>query len=540
MTRQGTASIRLQDCYTSKAPLSFSMALPVFKTTEPQFIDMGPPSAPDDAAFGDNMSSHTAQMHSSATLRFSGSPFRALMTSDIAPAVSLATGAVLFALGLLVIVISVALSDLSSVPAFGAVAVSASLGTLALYSLGTRVGTHLTCIMFIAAAAVLCYDGTVATPSDLKVQIGQAHKAAWAVVAFAVCLGTWLGSRPAEDLARRLKLLTFIVMEALIHGDSLIRYARAYDKMDMLFICLHFHAPFLTSFCAVDSAVASEPALSQKPRTSVLEGRSSGKPVRIRISKEKRGVHVRFLRRGARATRRWWHHISAKLFTRPEGVRSIQELQPLLPVSPPPSPPMRLEVLCAIQIISNMLNSGDGETAREARCLMEQSLQGQWTLRSKSEEEALRKLVAMADVECWRGFAEEINLDQADIWRAVGCVQLRKDAAVPLRDEEKLEFLQDAYENYCNGQGEFEVGPCNGRFAPASGRVIRFDTPTEALERCPNEGILDMLDVLEVEAVEENGVVFGFLPDVLTSIPSLPASATLQGSQTISESAVRA
>ena len=140
-------------------------------------------------------------------------------------------------------------------------------------------------------------------------------------------------------------------------------------------------------------------------------------------------------------------------------------------------------------------------------------------MRSRSQEEALHKLVALADVQCWRGFAEEINLDQADVWHAAGCMQLRKDAAVPLCDEEKIAYLQDAYENYSIGHGQFEVGPCNGRFAPLSGRVIRFSTPRGVLTRFPNDVILDMLDVLEIDAVEDDDVVFGFLPDAAASVP---------------------
>ena len=66
---------------------------------------------------------------------------------------------------------------------------------------------------------------------------------------------------------------------------------------------------------------------------------------------------------------------------------------------------------------------------------------------------------------------------------------------------------------------EFEVGPCNGRFAPLSGRVIRFSTPQGVLTRCPNDVILDMLDVLEIDAVEDDDVVFGFLPDAAASVP---------------------
>ena len=430
----------------------------------------------------------------------------------------------------LITALTVAVSNLSSVPSFRMGAVAATAGMLTLVTNGTRFSTHLTCELLFVAVIRLLYDAITLTPSELSAQLDDTKVCPSAVILMAVSIGMWLGSRPAEDLRLHLKLLTFALMEATILSDNFVRCARVGDNANLQFPCFHWHCPFVASFIVSNIISVSArgfvigcmhgPDRAQSGRSWGTTVHTSqdirrtlpAKSARIRFSVTDRRVHARLFRRGVRVARCWWHRMATRWCKSPENPRDGGELQRLLPTSPPPSPPMRLEVLCAIKVISELLNSDDEEVSREVRSLLEQ--ENECTLRSKDEEAALRKLVALADVECWRGFAEEISIDQADCWRAAGCVQLRHDAAVPLRVEEKLGYLSDAYENYTRGLGEFEVVPCGGRFTPASGRAIRFGTPPDELEHCPNAIILDMLDVLEIEAVEDNGVVFGFLPDV--------------------------
>ena len=445
---------------------------------------------------------------------------------------SISSDQLIVLLSLLTAALTVAVSNLSSVPSFRMGAVAATAGMLTLVTLGTRFSTHLTCVLLAVAVIRLLYDAVTLAPSELSAQLEDAKACPAGVILLAVSLGMWLGSRSAEDLPLHLKLTTFALMEATILSDNFVRYARNGDSADLHFPLFHGHCPFIGSF--IVSSIISVSARGfvigcMHGPDRAQSGRSGGKTVRtsqdirrtlpaksarILFSVTDRGVHARLFCLGARVARCLRHHTATRWCTRPESPRDDGDLQRLLPASPPPSPPMRLEVLCAIKIISELLNSDDEEVSREVRLLLGQGLENEWTLRSKDEEAALRKLVALADVECWRGFAEEISIDQADCWRAAGCVQLRHDAAVPFRVEEKLGYLSDAYENYTRGLGEFEVVPCGGRFAPASGRAIRFGTPPEELDHCPNAIILDMLDVLEIEAVEDNGVVFGFLPDV--------------------------
>ena len=96
--------------------------------------------------------------------------------------------------------------------------------------------------------ASLLRDALTLVPSELSAQLDQAQGSPFAVVAFAACLGTWLGSRHAEDLPLHLKLLAFGLMEATVLCDNLVRFTRTDDAADLLFPGVHWHAPFVASF----------------------------------------------------------------------------------------------------------------------------------------------------------------------------------------------------------------------------------------------------------------------------------------------------
>lgn len=151
---------------------------------------------------------------------------------------------------LLIVVLAVAMSDLCSVPSFRVGAASAAAGLLTLYTLGTRVSTHLTCVLFLVAVLSLLRDAIILVPSELSDQLDQARGGASAVVLLAICISGWLGSRPAEDLPHRLKLLTFSLMEATVVSDNFLRFARTRDEADLLFPSFHWHAPFVAFFIA--------------------------------------------------------------------------------------------------------------------------------------------------------------------------------------------------------------------------------------------------------------------------------------------------
>ena len=122
------------------------------------------------------------------------------------------------------------------------------------------------------------------------------------------------------------------------------------------------------------------------------------------------------------------------------------------------------------------------------------------TTRTAGEEQALRELVALADIKCWRGYGEVVRLDDVDIWASSDFVGRRRRALVPLQPAEVAEFLSDAFHNSQVGAEDDDVIISDSRPEDASGLPegpsVVFRTPVAADELHPQ--LTEMLQVLKL------------------------------------------
>ena len=138
------------------------------------------------------------------------------------------------------------------------------------------------------------------------------------------------------------------------------------------------------------------------------------------------------------------------------------------------------------------------------------------TVRTAEQEVALRRVARLADVEADKGMAEEISLEDADMWYASDLMGLRERARIPLSRAEIVEFLSRGYENCARN---FEACRCvpiheGNQHGWPSGHAVVF---TWTGDDGPHPAIEDMLDVIGIDAVrtsfEGRDAIVGLLDD---------------------------
>ena len=112
-----------------------------------------------------------------------------------------------------------------------------------------------------------------------------------------------------------------------------------------------------------------------------------------------------------------------------------------------------------MHLIASVLASDDNESLG-AELLRELEHRTGLVVRTPQQEASLRNLVDLADIKADRGLAEEVSLEDADMWHNSKFVELREESRTPLRRDEICEFLARGYENCAEGV------PCraNSRF----------------------------------------------------------------------------
>ena len=178
----------------------------------------------------------------------------------------------------------------------------------------------------------------------------------------------------------------------------------------------------------------------------------------------------------------------------------------------PPAPQLQLQV--AMRAIVDLLNHSDD--ALQAGVIRELEQQTGLTVRTVGQEVALRRLARLADVEADKGMAEEISLEDADMWYASDLMELRERARIPLLRDEIVEFLSRGYENCARN---FEACRCvpihkGNQHGWPIGHAVVF---TWRDDDGPHPAIEDMLDVMGIDAVrtsfEGRDVIVGLLGD---------------------------
>ena len=178
----------------------------------------------------------------------------------------------------------------------------------------------------------------------------------------------------------------------------------------------------------------------------------------------------------------------------------------------PPAPQLQLQV--AMRVIVDLLNHSDD--ALQAGVIRELEQRTGLTVRTVGQEVALRRLARLADVEADKGMAEEISLEDADMWYASDLMELRERARIPLLRAEIVEFLSRGYENCARN---FEACRCvpihkGNQHGWPIGHAVVF---TWRDDDGPHPAIEDMLDVMGIDAVrtsfEGRDVIVGLLGD---------------------------
>ena len=99
-----------------------------------------------------------------------------------------------------------------------------------------------------------------------------------------------------------------------------------------------------------------------------------------------------------------------------------------------------------MHLIASVLASDDNESLG-AELLRELEHRTGLVVRTPQQEASLRNLVDLADIKADRGLAEEVSLEDADMWHNSKFVELREESRTPLRRDEICEFLARGYEN---------------------------------------------------------------------------------------------
>ena len=189
------------------------------------------------------------------------------------------------------------------------------------------------------------------------------------------------------------------------------------------------------------------------------------------------------------------------------------EHRPSAPVAPTP-PALQLQLQVAMRALVDLLNHSDDTL--QAEVIRELELRTGLTVRTVEQETALRSLARLADVEADKGMAEEISLEDADMWYAARLMELRERARLPLRRDEIVDFLSRGYENCAQN---FEACVCvpihegNPHGWPIGHAVVFTWTDDDG----PHPAIEDILDVMGIDAVrassEGKDAIVGFLGD---------------------------
>ena len=113
--------------------------------------------------------------------------------------------------------------------------------------------------------------------------------------------------------------------------------------------------------------------------------------------------------------------------------------------------------------------------------------------------------------------AEEISLEDADMWYASDLMELRERARIPLRRAEIVEFLSRGYENCARN---FEACRCvpihkGNQHGWPIGHAVVFTWTDD--DDGPHPAIEDLLDVMGIDAVrtsfEGRDAIVGLLGD---------------------------
>ena len=188
----------------------------------------------------------------------------------------------------------------------------------------------------------------------------------------------------------------------------------------------------------------------------------------------------------------------------------------------------------AMHLIVSVLTSDD-KAPLGAKLLSELEHQTGLVVRTPQQEAALRNLVELADVKADRGLAEQVSLEDADLWYHSKFVELREESRTPLRRGEICEFLARGYENCAEGECR-AVQICDSeKQGMQAGHAVVFTWVGDG----PHPAIEHMLDVMDIESVrtmfEGKDSIVGFLGDRCAQYgPQNPASIAQPNSYTIS------
>jgi len=205
----------------------------------------------------------------------------------------------------------------------------------------------------------------------------------------------------------------------------------------------------------------------------------------------------------------WSHKLLLRACRGAQSIASSKDMPP--PPSPPPSAPSTLQLTVILHIISEVVNGTDEQ---DKALLFEVIETSGVTLRTGTQEAALRALVALADVNSCRGYAEEVSLKDAPIWRSSKFVERRQAARLPLYVEELHEFLRDATANYVAEEGvadpsgddmvELVDVPAGDPQLPAGPAFsLRLSVADHPL-------VPDMLDALGMDCISRAGGIIGY------------------------------
>lgn len=181
-------------------------------------------------------------------------------------------------------------------------------------------------------------------------------------------------------------------------------------------------------------------------------------------------------------------------------------------------PAQHLQLQAAIRAFVDMLNHSDD--ALQAGVIQELEQRTGLTVRTVGQEVALRRLARLADVEADKGMAEQVSLEDADMWYASNLMELRKQARIPLCRDEIVKFLSRAYENCARN---FEACRCvpihsgNQHGWPIGHAVVFTWTDDDGGDDGPHPAIEHMLDVMGIDSVrtafEGRDAIVGLLGD---------------------------
>ena len=182
------------------------------------------------------------------------------------------------------------------------------------------------------------------------------------------------------------------------------------------------------------------------------------------------------------------------------------------PAHPPITEPSAVKLQAAMHLIASVLASDDNESLG-AELLRELEHRTGLVVRTPQQEASLRNLVDLADIKADRGLAEEVSLEDADMWHNSKFVELREESRTPLRRDEICEFLARGYENCAEGECRAVQIRDSNKQGMQAGHAVVFTWAGDG----PHPAIEHMLDVMDIESVrttfEGEDAIVGFLGD---------------------------